>query len=127
MTNDDISKINNDEDYEVDHVMPEEEEEGEIRIGYGSKKKGFLGNLKKKAETLKDKGMDLGKTTAKGAEGLGNKIDSAIDESVNAAKGLGTSKNETLDLIERLAKMKERGILTDKEFTEKKKDLLDKI
>ena len=99
----------------------------EIRIGYKSDKKGFLDSLKKKAETIKDKSVDLGKTTARGAEDLGSKLDSAFDESVNAAKGLGTSKNETLDLIERLAMMKEKGILTEKEFAEKKKDLLEKI
>ncbi len=86
-----------------------------------------MDNLKKKAEIIKDKSVDLGKTTAKCAGDIGNKLDNVIDESVNVAKGLGTSKHDTLDLIERLAKMKESGILTEKEFTEKKKDLLDKI
>ena len=105
----------------------EYEYDDDIRERDISDKKGFLDGLKKKAETIKNKGVDLGKTTAKGAEGLGNKIDNVIDESMNTAKGLGTSKNETLDLIERLAKMKEDGILTEREFTEKKKELLEKI
>ena len=123
--------INDEQNEPTDNVTDPEDSVmsnyDEIRMEYGSEKKGFLDNLKEKAEILKDKSVDLGKTTAKGAGDIGSKLDSAIDDSVNVAKGLGTSKHDTLDLIERLAKMKESGILTEKEFAEKKKDLLEKI
>ena len=125
MANDDNDEIGqNEEKPENDSIISDYDE---IREEYMSEKKGFLNNLKKKAETIKDKSVDLGKSTAKGAEGLGSKIDSAIDDGVSAAKTARTSKNEILDLLERLAKMKERGILTEKEFSQKKKDLLEKI
>ena len=121
MTDDDDDKVDvNSEDSIISNY-------DEIREEYKSEKKGFLDNLKMKAEIIKDRSVDLGKTTAKGAEGLGIKIDSAIDDGVNAAKAARTSKDEILDLLERLAKMKERGILTEKEFAQKKKDLLEKI
>ncbi|QMU54587.1 MAG: hypothetical protein GKS07_06670 [Nitrosopumilus sp.] len=122
----------NEDNYETEDISENSDESiitnyDEMREEYKSEKKGFLGNLKKKADTIKDKSVDLGKTTAKGAEGLGNKIDSMIDDGVSAAKAARTSKDEILDLLERLAKMKEKGILTEKEFTQKKKDLLEKI
>ena len=91
------------------------------------KKKTFLDSLKKSADEIKDRSLKIGKTTAKNAEELGSKIDNAIDDGLSAAKGIGTSKNEILDLLERLARMKEQGILTEKEFAQKKKDLLEKI
>ena len=99
----------------------------DTEIDAKSKKKTFFDNLKRNTDEIKDQSWKIGKTTAKSAEELGNKIDSVIDESVNAAKSMGISKNETLDMIERLAKMKDQGILTEKEFAEKKKELLEKI
>ena len=94
-------------------------------------KKGFLENLAKKADELKDKSIELGKMAAKEAEEIGEKIDDAVDDGLDAAKKLkpksSESKNETIDLIERLANLKEQGIINEKEFNAKKKDLLDKI
>lgn len=94
-------------------------------------KKGFFDNLAKKADEIKRQGMELGKIAAREAEGLGEKIDDAVDDSWDAAKKLkpqsSESKNEIVDLLERLASLKEQGIITEKEFTAKKKDLLNKI
>ena len=94
-------------------------------------KKGFFDNLVEKADELKDKSIELGKMAAKEAEELGDKIDDAVDDSWDEVKKLKPksteSKNETIDLIERLAKLKEQGIISEKEFNAKKKDLLDKI
>ena len=94
-------------------------------------KKGFLENLTKKADELKDKSIKFGKMATKEAGELGDKIDDAIDDSWDAAKKLkqnsSESKNDTIDLLERLAKLKEQGIINEKEFNAKKKDLLDKI
>ena len=94
-------------------------------------KKGLLDNLAKKADELKDKSIELGKMAAKEAGELGERIDGAVDDGLDAAKKMkfqsSESKNKTIDLIERLAKLKEQGIITEKEFNAKKKDLLDKI
>ena len=94
-------------------------------------KKGFLENIAKKADELKNKSVELGKMAAKEAEELGEKIDDAVDESWDEVKKLNPksyeSKNDAIDLIERLAKLKEQGIISEKEFNAKKKDLLDKI
>ena len=94
-------------------------------------KKGFLDNLAKKADELKDKSIEIGKMAAREAGELGERIDDAVDNGLDAAKKMkpqsSESKNETIDLIERLAKLKEQGIITEKEFNAKKKDLLDKI
>ena len=94
-------------------------------------KKGFLDNLAKKADELKDKSIELGKMAAKEAGELGERIDDVVDDGLDAAKKMrpqsSESKNETIDLIERLAKLKEQGIINEKEFNAKKKDLLDKI
>lgn len=94
-------------------------------------KKGFLENIAKKADELKDKSIELGKMAAKEAEELGGKIDDVVDDSWDEVKKLKPksyeSKNDTIDLIERLAKLKDQGIINEKEFNAKKKDLLDKI
>ena len=110
-----------------DIIVDYEGNDDETEISNQNKKKTFLDNLKRKTGEIKNHSWKIGKTTAKSAEELGNKIDNVIDESVNAAKNIGTSKNEILDLIERLAKMKDQGIITEQEFTKKKKDLLEKI
>ena len=94
-------------------------------------KKGFLDNLAKKADELKDKSVEIGKMAAREAEELGDKIDDVVDDGLDAAKKLkpksSESKNETIDLIERPCKAKGTGIINEKEFNAKKKDLLDKI
>ncbi len=94
-------------------------------------KKGFLENLAKKADEIKRQSIELGKIAAKEAEELGEKIDDAVDEGWDAAKKFkpksSESKSEIIDLLERLAKLKEQGIITEKEFNAKKKDLLNKI
>lgn len=94
-------------------------------------KKGFLEFLAKKADEIKHQSIELGKIAAKEAEELGDKIDDAVDEGWDAAKKFkpkpSESKNEIIDLIERLAKLKDDGIITEKEFNAKKKDLLGKI
>ena len=52
---------------------------------------------------------------------------SKIQKTVNAGKNLKTSKKENLELLENLARLKDAGIITAKEFQEKKKKILSKI
>jgi hypothetical protein len=58
---------------------------------------------------------------------LKKKAKSKIQKTVNAGKNLKISKKENLELIENLSKLKDAGIITSKEFQEKKKKLLSKI
>jgi len=65
-------------------------------------------------------GTALGKkATEKGA--------ASIEKGITSAKKSLTSSNEIITLIERLGKLKEAGMITEKEFQSKKKELLDKI
>ena len=109
----------------------ENDDNGNESIRGSLPKKGFLENLAKKADELKDKSIELGKMAAKEAEEIGEKIDDAVDDSWDEVKKLKPksyeSKSDAIDLIERLAKLKEQGIINEKEFNAKKKDLLDKI
>ena len=52
---------------------------------------------------------------------------SKIRKTVNAGKKLQVSKKENLEILEKLAKLKESGIITAKEFQEKKKKILSDI
>ena len=47
--------------------------------------------------------------------------------SVNAGKKLGASTQKELDLLEKLGELRKAGIITNKEFQEKKKKILSKI
>ena len=112
--------------------MENDDNEQEYGTTRGSlPKKGFLEKLTKKADELKDKSMELGKMAAQGSEELGDKIDDAVDDGLDEVKKLkpksSESKNEIIDLIERLAKLKDQGMINVKEFNAKKKDLLGKI
>ena len=52
---------------------------------------------------------------------------SKIQKTVDVGRNLKISKKENLELLENLAKLKDAGIITSKEFQEKKKKLLSKI
>jgi len=49
---------------------------------------------------------------------------SKIQKTVNAGKKFKISKKENLEILEKLAKLKDAGIITKKEFQEKKKKIL---
>lgn len=96
-------------------------------------------------ERLKSEGADIfGNSFEKIKEGGANIINSASEKISNMQDGAvkntadGTQKpqkktlnynkvEEVLSLIEKLADMKEKGILTEEEFAEKKKELLEEI
>ena len=80
-----------------------------------AKRKGF--SISEKISNKRHKISSKLKKTAK----------SKIQKTVNAGKNLKISKKENLELIENLSKLKDAGIITSKEFQEKKKKLLSKI
>ena len=119
-----------DEEKEIGKTIQEKDDvEKEIQV-IEQKQKGFLGNLAKKADEIKRQSIDLGKMAAREAGELGEKIEDTVEDGIDATKKLKSytaAKNEILDLLERLAKLKEHGVITEEEFTAKKKELLEKI
>ncbi|NIP62789.1 MAG: SHOCT domain-containing protein [Nitrosopumilaceae archaeon] len=50
-----------------------------------------------------------------------------IDDSLTAARRFGTSVDQDLSTLERLGKLKKSGVITQKEFEEKKKKILSRL
>ena len=94
-------------------------------------KRNILEELKRRAEITKRKSVNIGKITAsKGyqvSKKLKGKTTRGISKSIQIAKTLGPSSMESLQLIEKLGKLKEAGLITEKEFQQKKKQLFKNI
>jgi len=103
------------------------------------KKQGkFFDKLKDTVSEAKATGEILSKVALeKGREGLATGTELSKKVSKKGAesfeKGLASAKKATsssdhmISLIEKLGKLKESGLITEKEFQTKKKELLDKI
>lgn len=117
------------------------------------KKRGYIEKFLKKADKAIDEGLKkadkaideavaVGEIASKEAkkksrelkkyaEKEGSKIKAGgikkISEGVTTARRMTTTAVEELELLERLAKMQKEGIITNKEFLEKKKKILDRI
>jgi len=96
----------------------------------------------KKADNVLDEAVELGEITAKQAakaskelsekakkesEILQKKSLEKINEGVLSAKKMASNSEEDLKLLAKLGKLKKSGILTEKEFQEKKKKILSRI
>ena len=95
----------------VDDVTREKSEE----IIKHAKKKGY-----KISEKIAKKGSVLGSRLKK-------KTKSSIKSGLKTGKNLKTSKSKELDLLKKLGDLQKAGIITKKEFEEKKKKILSKI
>jgi len=95
----------------VDDVTREKSEE----IIKQAKKKGY-----KISERLASKGSIFGSKLKK-------KTKSGIESGIKAKKNLQTPKHKDLDLLKKLGDLQKAGIITKKEFDEKKKKILAKI
>ncbi|MCV0431385.1 hypothetical protein [Nitrosopumilus sp.] len=84
----------------------------------------FIAHAKKKgyhiSERLASKGSILGSKLKK-------KTQSGIESGIKASSKLKTSKHHDLDLLKKLGDLQKAGIITKKEFEEKKKKILSKI
>ena len=82
-------------------------------------------------DQAKRKGYSISKKISNKRHKIGSKLKntakSKIQKTVSAGRNLKISKKENLELLENLAKLKDAGIITSKEFQEKKKKLLSKI
>lgn len=97
-----------------------------------SKKKGnFLEKFKSKATEVKKTGTGLGKTALEKGEVVGKQLadkgKEGLDKGKEFAQTATTSNQDIIDLIEKLGALKKSGLLTDKEFQEKKTELLAKL
>ena len=95
----------------VDDVTRQKSEE----IIKHAKKKGY-----EISEQLASKGSILGSKLKK-------KTKSGIESGMKAKSRLQTSKHRDLDLLKKLGDLQKAGIITKKEFEEKKKKILSKI
>ena len=93
----------------ADEILDDAVEFGELAAGQAKKTSTELRKrAKKEGEILKKKGTEK------------------INEGITAAKSAASSP-EDLKTLERLGKLKKSGILTEKEFQEKKKKILARI
>lgn len=95
----------------VDDVTRQKSEE----IIKHAKKKGY-----KISEKITAKGSVLGSNLKK-------KTKSGIKSGIQAGKNLKSSTHKDLDLLKKLGDLQKAGIITNKEFQEKKKKILSKI
>ena len=91
----------------------------------------IIEKLLKKADEAKRTGIELSKVAAEQAQIHGSRIKKVgskkIGEGISAAKKFTTSSEEDLKTLERLAKLRKTGVLTEKEFQEKKKQILSRL
>ena len=117
------------------------------------KKKRYIGNFLKKADEALSEGVrkadevleeavEFGAMTAKQAaktskeiqmkakkekESIQKKGIKKITKSISAAKNVTSNTQDDLIVLEKLSKLKKKGIITDKEFQTKKKKILERI
>ena len=79
----------------------------------------------------KKKGYHISEQVAKKSGILGSKFrksaKSSVERGIKVGKKLKTPAHKHLELLENLGKLKKAGIITNKEFQEKKKKILSKI
>ena len=82
-------------------------------------------------EQAKRKGYSIGEKISIKHHNLSSSLKktakSKIQKTVDAGKKLQVSRKENLEILEKLAKLKDDGIITAKEFQEKKKKILSNI
>ena len=79
----------------------------------------------------KKKGYDISDSLLKKSGILVSKLrkgtKTSLRKGIDASKTITSSSEKNLALLEKLAELKKSGILTEREFQEKKKQILDKI
>ncbi len=119
----------------------------------GSESNGYIGKFLKKADAAVQEGVkkadavlaeavEVGTMSAKEATKTGKKLSQratkenikiqkrakeTLDSGIKSAKKLKHNTMADLELIEKLGELKEKGLITDREFQTKKKKLLEMI
>ena len=91
----------------------------------------FLDKLLESVDDAKKKGQKIGKLAKIRGVKLGQRVKSrakkTVSKKIAKAKQLVRSSDDNVGLIKKLGELKKVGIITNKEFQAKKKQLLDKI
>ena len=90
---------------------------------------------KQKSEEIinqaKKKGFEVSEKIAKKGESISSKLKkstkSGVKKGINVKKNIKTPTEKNLEVLEKLGELKKKGIITNKEFQEKKKKILSKI
>ncbi len=94
---------------------------------------GLYGKIKNTAHTVPKRRRNIGKKAAKKApstrRGIKKRGKKRPQSGISAAKkkAFFVTPKENLDLVEKLGNLRERGILSEKEFQAKKKEILEKL
>jgi hypothetical protein len=97
-----------------------------------AKRKQLISDVtKQKSEEIirqaRKKGFKISESLLKKGSILQSKMKKGAQKGINASKNLKSSSTKDLELLEKLGKLKKSGIITQKEFQEKKKTILKKI
>ena len=91
----------------------------------------FLDKLVESVDDAKKKGQKIGKLAKIRGVKLSQRVKSrakkTVSKKIAKAKQLVRSSDDNVGLIKKLGELKKAGIITNKEFQAKKKQLLDKI
>jgi IMP dehydrogenase/GMP reductase len=91
----------------------------------------FLDKLVESVDDAKKKGQKIGKLAKIRGIKLSQRVKSrakkTVSKKIAKAKQLVRSSDDNVELIKKLGELKKSGIITNKEFQSKKKQLLDKI
>ena len=91
----------------------------------------FLDKLVESVDDAKKKGQKIGKLAKIRGVKLGQRVKSrakkTVSKKITKAKRMIRSSDGNVELIKKLGELKKAGIITNKEFQAKKKQLLDKI
>ena len=91
----------------------------------------FLDKLVESVDDAKKKGQKIGKLAKIRGVKLSQRVKSrakkTVSKKIAKAKQLVRSSDDNVELIKKLGELKKSGIITNKEFQAKKKQLLDKI
>ena len=91
----------------------------------------FLDKLLESVDDAKKKGQKIGKLAKIRGVKLSQRVKSrakkTVSKKITKAKRMIRSSDDSVELIKKLGELKKAGIITNKEFQAKKKQLLDKI
>ncbi len=91
----------------------------------------IIDKLLRKADEAKKTGLELTRIAVEQAELSGRELSKEgrrkINESIAAAKKKFSSGEEHLAMLEKLGKLRKAGVITEKEFQTKKKEILKRI
>ena len=102
------------------------------QLGGLVKRKKLIGDLtQQKSEEIihqaRKKGFQVSESLLKQGSTLKSKMKKSAQKGIKAGKKLKASSTKELELLEKLGNLKKAGIITEKEFQDKKKKILKRI